>query len=146
MLKVVDIAKRVARSARRKGIPSVVDNTFATPMLQRRSSSARRRSWCTPAPSTSTATPTWWAACIVTSDDGARGEAPLPPERDGGGPRSPFDCYMVLRGLKTLPVRMERHVKSASSHRPVALGAPQVEKVYYPGLPEHPQRALAGGR
>jgi cystathionine gamma-lyase len=60
-----------------------------------------------------------------------------------GGVPGPFDAYLTLRGLKTLAVRMERH--SANARRLAAWLAtqPQVERVYYPGLPSHPGHELA---
>jgi cystathionine gamma-lyase len=59
-----------------------------------------------------------------------------------GAVPSPFDCYLVLRGLKTLPVRMERHVKTARELAQRLSRHPAVERVFYPGLPEHPQHEL----
>ena len=94
LLKVFDIAA-LAEVARAKKIPLAVDNTFATPMLQR--------------------------------------PLDLP---------SPFDCYMVLRGVKTLAVRVERHVASAGVLATWLEKHPQVEKVIYPGLESHPGHAL----
>ena len=52
---------------------------------------------------------------------------------------SPFDCYLVNRGLKTLAVRMERHQKNAIAVAKFLEKSPMVEKVKYPGLPSHPQ-------
>ena len=55
---------------------------------------------------------------------------------------SPFDCYLVLRGLKTLSLRMERHQSNALAVATYLEKHPKVERVYYPGLPSHPQYAL----
>jgi len=60
-----------------------------------------------------------------------------------GGVPSPFDCYLVLRGLKTLAVRMDRHSEGAMKIARWLEGHAQVERVLYPGLPSHPQHALA---
>jgi cystathionine beta-lyase/cystathionine gamma-synthase len=60
-----------------------------------------------------------------------------------GGVPSPFDCYLVLRGLKTLAVRMKRHVESAERVAGWLAGQPGVARVHYPGLPTHPGHALA---
>src|SRR5262249_42852264 len=60
-----------------------------------------------------------------------------------GGVPSPMDSFLVLRGLKTLHVRMERHAQNAAKEAEFLAGHPQVEKVTYPGLPSHPQHALA---
>ena len=59
-----------------------------------------------------------------------------------GAVPSPFDCFLVLRGVKTLPVRMERHCKTALALASWLEGQPEVERVYYPGLASHPQHAL----
>ncbi|XP_008327320.1 cystathionine gamma-lyase [Cynoglossus semilaevis] len=56
-----------------------------------------------------------------------------------GGVPSPFDCFLVNRGLKTLHVRMERHFKNALAAAKFLEADPRVERVIYPGLPSHPQ-------
>jgi cystathionine gamma-lyase len=60
-----------------------------------------------------------------------------------GGVPGPFDAWLTLRGLKTLAVRMERHCSNARRLADWLHGQPQVERVYYPGLPEHPGHELA---
>ena len=60
-----------------------------------------------------------------------------------GGVPAPFDCYMALRGLKTLHLRMERHAANAAAVAALLEAHPAVERVLYPGLPSHPQHALA---
>lgn len=140
MLKVVDIAK-VAEVCKSKGIPLAVDNTFATPMLQ--------RPLLLGATLVVHSTTKYLnghsdvvGGAIVTSDDALEGKIRFLQNAMGAIP-GPFDCYMVLRGLKTLPVRMERHVRSASSIAQRLSAHPQVEKVYYPGLPSDPGYAVA---
>jgi cystathionine gamma-lyase len=54
----------------------------------------------------------------------------------------PLDCYLVLRGIKTLAVRMDRHNENAGTISELLVKQPKVEKVNYPGLPDHPQRAI----
>ena len=54
----------------------------------------------------------------------------------------PLDCYLVLRGIKTLAVRMERHNENARTSSEFLSKQPKVEKVNYPGLPDHPQRGI----
>jgi cystathionine gamma-lyase len=56
-----------------------------------------------------------------------------------GSVPSPFDCYMVLRGLKTLSLRMEKHQSNAMAIATYLEGHPKVARVYYPGLKSHPQ-------
>jgi cystathionine gamma-lyase len=60
-----------------------------------------------------------------------------------GGVPGPFDAWLTLRGVKTLAVRMERHCANARQLAPWLVKQPQVERVYYPGLPEHPGHELA---
>jgi len=67
----------------------------------------------------------------------------------GGAVPSPFDCWLLLRGLKTLAVRMDRHQSNARSIADFLTRHPNVERVYYPGLPDHPgydvaQRQMRG--
>ncbi|MFP3941082.1 MAG: trans-sulfuration enzyme family protein [Thermoanaerobaculia bacterium] len=62
--------------------------------------------------------------------------------KTAGAILSPFDSFLVLRGLKTLPVRMERHEASARAVAELLDGHPKVERVLYPGLPEHPGHEL----
>jgi cystathionine gamma-lyase len=64
-------------------------------------------------------------------------------QKSVGGVPSPFDCYLVLRGLKTLAVRIERHVKSAKGIAEWLASHAQVERVFYPGLPSHKGYAIA---
>jgi cystathionine gamma-synthase/cystathionine gamma-lyase len=59
-----------------------------------------------------------------------------------GAIQGPFDCYLALRGLKTLDVRMDRQSANALRVAQFLEGHPQVEQVFYPGLPSHPQHAL----
>jgi cystathionine beta-lyase/cystathionine gamma-synthase len=140
MLKVFDIAA-MAEIARGAGIPLAVDNTFATPVLQR---------------------PLELGAALVvhsttkylnghsdvvggaamTSDDALAEKLHFLQKAVGAVP-SPFDCYLVLRGLKTLAVRMKRHVESARVLAAYLASHPQVSLVRYPGLPSHEQQALA---
>jgi cystathionine beta-lyase/cystathionine gamma-synthase len=124
-----------------RGIPLVVDNTFATPCLQ--------RPLLLGATLVVHSTTKYLnghsdvvGGCIVTSDDGWNERLRFLQNAMGAVP-SPFDCYMVLRGLKTLPVRMERHVRSASNLAAWLESRPEVERVIYPGLASHPHHELA---
>lgn len=60
-----------------------------------------------------------------------------------GAVPGPFDCFMVMRGIKTLPVRMQRHAENAAKIAEMLEGHAAVEKVIYPGLSSHPQHQLA---
>jgi len=61
----------------------------------------------------------------------------------GGAVPSPFDCWLLLRGLKTLAVRMDRHQANALAVAKFLASHPKIERVYYPGLPDHPGYAIA---
>ncbi|XP_023574047.1 cystathionine gamma-lyase [Octodon degus] len=56
---------------------------------------------------------------------------------------SPFDCYLCIRGLKTLQIRMEKHFQNGMAVARFLESDPRVERVFYPGLPSHPQHELA---
>jgi cystathionine gamma-lyase len=79
---------------------------------------------------------------IVTSDADLHGRLAFLQNAVGAVP-SPMDSFLVLRGLKTLGVRMERHARNALEVARFLEGHPQVERVVYPGLASHPQHALA---
>ena len=79
---------------------------------------------------------------VLTNDRGL-GERLAFLQYVGGAVPSPFDCWLLLRGLKTLAVRMERHQANALAVARFLARHPGVERVYYPGLPEHPGYAIA---
>ena len=60
-----------------------------------------------------------------------------------GGIMNPFNAWLIMRGIKTLPLRMERHSQNALALARWLEGEPKVKRVYYPGLPSHPQHELA---
>ena len=140
MLKVFDI-EALAAVAKEKNLLSAVDNTFATPMLQQ---------------------PLALGADIVVHSttkylnghsDVIGGAAMTKNaelaerlhfvQKAVGAVPSPFDCYLVLRGLKTLAVRMDRHVIGAARVVEMLSKHAQVERVHYPGLASHGNHAVA---
>ncbi len=60
-----------------------------------------------------------------------------------GGVPSPFDCWLTLRGLKTLELRVQRHADNAAAIAEALVGHPRVRRVHYPGLSSHPDHAIA---
>jgi cystathionine gamma-lyase/cystathionine beta-lyase/cystathionine gamma-lyase/homocysteine desulfhydrase len=78
---------------------------------------------------------------VCTTQEQADGLAFL--QKSAGGILSPFECFLILRGVKTLGVRMERHNQNGMEVARFLAGHKKVKKVYYPGLPDHPQHALA---
>ena len=80
---------------------------------------------------------------VVALDDDDLAERLAFRQKAVGAVASPFDCYLVLRGVKTLAVRMERHCTSARAVAALLEQHPAVSEVLYPGLPEHPGHAVA---
>jgi cystathionine beta-lyase/cystathionine gamma-synthase len=140
LLKIFDIAS-AAELARGAQIPLVVDNTFATPMLQlplELGASAVVHSTTKYLNGHSDVV----GGAVVTSDDALAERVGFLQNAIGAVP-SPFDCYMVLRGLKTLGVRMRAHVASAGELAGRLAEHAAVERVIYPGLESHPGHQLA---
>jgi len=140
MLNVVDIRK-AADSAHAAGAILAVDNTFATPFLQR---------------------PLELGADIVVhsttkylgghsdviggfaaTNDPTIAERLYFLQKSLGAVPGPLDCWLVLRGIKTLAVRMRQHCRNAHAIAAFLERHPKVEQVIYPGLPEHPGHAIA---
>ena len=140
LLKLIDI-EATARTAKSHGIITVVDNTFATPFFQK---------------------PLKLGADIVmhsttkylNGHSDVIGGALVMNEQElyeklqflqnaAGGVPGPFDCFLVLRGIKTLAIRMERHAENALKIAQFLENHPKVRKVIYPGLSSHPQHELA---
>jgi len=140
MLKIFDIAA-IADLAKSKKATLVVDNTFATPMLQRPLDLG-----ATLAVHSSTKYLNGHSdvigGAVMTNDPEWADRLHFLQKAVGAVP-SPFDCYMVLRGLKTLGVRMKQHVASASALAEWLSSHPEVVRVHYPGLPSHSGFALA---
>ncbi|MEQ8718577.1 MAG: cystathionine gamma-synthase [Acidimicrobiales bacterium] len=142
-LSIVDIAA-IVEVARTAGALVVVDNTFATPYLQR---------------------PLEWGAdivvhsatkylgghsdvvggLVVTRDDAIADRLAFVQNAAGAVP-GPLDCFLVLRGLKTLPVRMDRHCANASAVAAMLADHDGVERVLYPGLATHPGHEVAAAQ
>ncbi len=140
MLKLIDL-EATARTCRARGLRLMVDNTFATPVLQR---------------------PLALGANLVVHSttkylnghsDVVGGAVVLDDEADHqrlkylqnaiGATPGPMESWLVLRGLKTLHVRMARHVENATEIARRLEAHAQVERVIFPGLASHPQHALA---
>jgi cystathionine gamma-synthase len=140
LLTCIDI-EAIADVAHRRGAIVVVDNTFATPYLQQ--------------PITLGADVVVHSATkylgghsdvvggfIAVDDDDLAAKLRFTQNAAGAVP-APFDCYLVLRGVKTLGVRMDRHCENARAVVDLLAGHPAVERVLYPQLPDHPGHAAA---
>jgi cystathionine beta-lyase/cystathionine gamma-synthase len=140
MMRLSDLA-RLAELAHARGAKLVVDNTFASPCVQQ---------------------PLLFGADIVTHSttkylnghsDSVGGIVVVRHDEDRewlqfvqnaeGAILGPFDAWLVLRGTKTLAVRMAQHNANGLALAELLASHPKVTRVYYPGLPDHPQHALA---
>jgi cystathionine gamma-lyase len=140
MLKLVDLAA-VAALARAHGARTVVDNTFATPFNQRPLELGIDVVTHSTTKYLNGHSDVVGGAVLVS--DEALFERLRFLQNAVGGVAAPFDSFLVLRGLKTLHLRMERHAANALALARRLEGHPQVERVIYPGLPSHPQHDLA---
>jgi cystathionine gamma-lyase len=141
LLKLVDLSA-VAGVARRLGLLSVCDNTFATPFIQRPLEHGFDLVVHSTTKYLNGHSDAVGGAAVVRADQALQ-------ERLGylqnalGGVSGPFDSFLTLRGIKTLALRMERHCSNAQAIAEFLCGHAKVQKVFYPGLASHPQHALA---
>ncbi len=140
LLSCVDISA-VAAVAHDRGARVVVDNTFATPYLQ--------QPLAVGADVVVHSTTKYLGGHsdvvggFVALNDPALAERLAFLQNAVGAVPSPFDCYLVLRGVKTLGVRMERHCGNARALVDMLVDHPAVRRVLYPGLDDHPGHAVA---
>ena len=140
MMKIIDIERCVAL-AKKHNLISVIDNTFASPYLQN--------------PLDMNADIVMHSAtkylnghsdvvmgALCTNDDNLYEQLAFIANSCGATP-GPQDSFLVLRGLKTLHVRMERHCSNGVVVANFLANHPKVEKVYWPGLPSHPNHEVA---
>lgn len=140
LLNIFDI-EEISKLAHRHGTLAIIDSTFASPYCQN---------------------PLKWGADVVwhsttkylgghsdvlggvvmTQDSNFKNELDFARKTLGSNP-SPFDCWLVTRGVKTLAVRMPQHQKNALAIAQFFQQHPKVKQVYYPGLSSHPQHAIA---
>ncbi len=141
LLNIFDL-RSIAELAQKNGSTMVVDNTFATPYLQ--------NPLALGAEIVVHSTTKYLnghsdliGGAVVTSNQSLYEKMSYYQNAAGAVP-SPFDAWLVLRGIKTLPVRMEAHQRGAADIASFLLAHPAVASVYYPGLKEHPGHQLAG--
>lgn len=135
LLGITDI-QAVAEIAKKKKILSIVDNTFYTPYLQRPielgidiviHSATKYLGGHSDL-----------VAGLVVVNDDTLAERLAFIQNSTGGVLQPFDSFLLIRGIKTLGVRLDRHVENAQKLANYLEQHPDVKKVYYPGLPTHP--------
>ncbi len=140
LLNLVDIAA-VSALARPKKILTVVDGTFASPYFQKPLALGADVVVHSTTKYLNGHSDVVGGAAIAK--DEALGKRIVSMARTLGTPGSPFDAYLVLRGIQTLALRMQAHERGALALAKFLETRREVERVYYPGLPSHPQHALA---
>jgi len=141
LLKIVDIAA-ISAIARRHGLIVVVDNTFASPILQRPLEHGADIVMHS-ATKYLNGHSDMVGGMAVVGDNADLAERLAFLQNSAGAVQGPFDSFLALRGLKTLHLRMKAHCDNAQAIAEFLQGHDAVEDVIYPGLPSHPQHALA---
>ncbi|MBC8077148.1 MAG: cystathionine gamma-synthase, partial [Chloroflexales bacterium] len=140
LLKLADIAA-IAAIARRRGALLLVDNTFASPAIQRPLELGADIVLHSTTKYLGGHSDVVGGALLLNDDD-LHARLKFVQNAAGGVP-GPFDCWLVLRGIKTLALRMRQHSENALAVARFLQDHPAVERVIYPGLDSHPQYALA---
>ncbi|MER5973779.1 cystathionine gamma-synthase [Streptomyces sp. NPDC002055] len=140
LLGITDIAA-VSEVARAAGARLVVDNTFASPYLQQPLALGADIVVHSMTKYMGGHSDVVGGALVVNDD--ALGEELAFHQNAMGAVAGPFDSWLVLRGIKTLAVRMDRHNLNAGRIAEMLVSHPKVTQVYYPGLPDHPGHEVA---
>ena len=140
LLRLVDIAA-IAAITKPRGIQLVVDNTFASPYLQNPLDLGADVVMHSVTKYLGGHSDTVMGAIVLNDDETAQQLAFI--QNACGAVPGPQDCFLVLRGIKTLHVRMQRHCENAQKIAEYLQQHPKVSAVHYPGLPTHPGHDLA---
>jgi cystathionine gamma-synthase len=141
LLKITDI-KKIVGIAKQHNIKVVCDNTFATPLCQQplalgadlvMHSSTKYFGGHSDL----------MGGVLITAEKNEWWQKIRQVQEMGGAIPSPFDCYMLVRSIKTLPYRMRGHCSNTQLFAEFLVKHPKVESVMYPGLAEHPQHNIA---
>lgn len=140
LLRLIDV-EAYAKAAKARGVLTVVDNTFASPYLQNPLDLGADIVMHSVTKYLGGHSDTVMGAIMLNDDALAQRLAFI--QNACGAVPGPQDCFLVLRGLKTLHLRMQRHCENARRVAEFLQNHPKVGKVYYPGLPNHPGHDLA---
>jgi cystathionine gamma-synthase len=140
LLKIIDIAA-VAELAHEAGAWCIVDNTFASPYLQQPIGLGADAVVHSATKYLGGHSDVVGGVLVTTKPEMHERLAFL--QNAAGAVPGPLDCFLVLRGLKTLAVRMDAHCRNAGRVAEFLAGHQKVKRVYYPGLPAHPDHDLA---
>jgi cystathionine beta-lyase/cystathionine gamma-synthase len=139
-LRLTDLAAASA-VARARGVTVVVDNTFASPYVQRPLELGADIVVHSTTKFLNGHSDSVGGIVVAVRDEHIEWLKFI--QNAEGAILGPMDSWLVLRGTKTLPVRMERHNANAMALAEYLAGHPKVDRVHYPGLPSHPEHALA---
>ena len=144
LLKITNLAA-VGEIARKANIVTVCDSTFASPILQ------RPLEWNIDMVMHSTTKyisghSDVVGGALITKFDNYLFERARKAQKYGGSVPSPFDCWLTMRGIETLPYRVRAQCENALKIATFLSGHPAIEAVHYPGLPTHPGHALAANQ
>jgi len=140
LMRLCDLAATAA-IAKRAGALLVVDNTFATPCFQRPLELGADLVLHSTTKYLNGHSDMVGGMLVTSRDDLAERLAFI--QNGTGAVPGPFDCWLALRGIKTLPLRMRQHDANGRRIAEWLTHQPRVRRVYYPGLPDHPQHDLA---
>ncbi|HEX2779215.1 MAG TPA: aminotransferase class V-fold PLP-dependent enzyme [Gemmatimonadaceae bacterium] len=144
LLAITDLA-RIAAAAKKHGARTIVDNTWATPALQRPLDLG-----CDLVMHSTTkylgGHSDILGGAIVGREDDELFQRVRAVQGSGGAVPSPFECWLVMRGARTLPYRMRGHCANARAVAEFLASHPRVERVHYPGLPSHPGHPIAAAQ
>jgi cystathionine gamma-lyase/cystathionine beta-lyase/cystathionine gamma-lyase/homocysteine desulfhydrase len=140
LMTISDIAA-IARICRRRDVELIVDNTFMSPYLQQPIDLGADMVVHSTTKFLNGHSDGLGGVIVCTKKEQAEQLAFL--QKSVGAIMSPFECWLVLRGVKTLAVRMQQHDRSGREVAAFLNQHPKVKAVYYPGLEDHPQHELA---
>jgi len=143
LLGIADLAA-LGELCRSRGLLYIVDNTFLTPVLQR--PFEHGADVVVHSATKYLGGHSDLCAGVLVAREAALGERLYFLQNSTGGILPPQDCWLLIRSLKTLSLRMQRHCQSAGEIARWLAEHPRVTRVYYPGLAEHPGHALAVGQ
>jgi cystathionine beta-lyase len=140
LLKIIDL-KKISALAKKHKLLTVADNTFASPIIQRPIELGFDIVVHSATKYLNGHSDIIGGIAVVNNKDLAEKIAYL--QNAVGAILGPFDAFLVLRGLKTLPIRIQRHCENAFGLASFLETHPKISKVIYPGLKSHPQHELA---
>ena len=140
LLNLFDI-EQLSSLAKKYHVRTIIDNTFASPYCQNPLCLGADVVWHSSTKYISGHSDVL-GGVVMTQDEHFKEDLDFARKTLGSNP-SPFDCWLITRGVKTLALRMEQHQKNALAIAEFLLKHPKVKRVYYPGLPSHPQYDIA---